>query len=191
MRSASLLLLGLGTALAFAHSGDTDARGGHFNRKTGEYHFHHGMSAHQHPSGVCPYGLSPAKPKESPPRPRSQHESTSLPQTVSSFEKPLLPPPDKSRMPTSVVTNAQPRAVSEPPGAAKIGVEDDATIRSQLQHAEKGFAPAQYAVGLRYLSGIGLPVDKAKAKELLTSAAIQGHQKAKERLREIQELEGR
>ncbi len=25
---------------AYSHSGGTDAKGGHYNRKTGEYHFH-------------------------------------------------------------------------------------------------------------------------------------------------------
>lgn len=40
---------------SFAHSGRTDGNGGHYNRSTGEYHYHHGYSAHQHPNGVCPY----------------------------------------------------------------------------------------------------------------------------------------
>lgn len=31
--------------LAFAHSGRTDANGGHYNRKTGEYHYHGGGPA--------------------------------------------------------------------------------------------------------------------------------------------------
>ena len=30
---------------AFAHSGGTDSRGGHYNRKTGEYHYHGGGPA--------------------------------------------------------------------------------------------------------------------------------------------------
>lgn len=38
-----------------AHSGRTDSRGGHYNTATGEYHYHHGYPAHQHPNGVCPY----------------------------------------------------------------------------------------------------------------------------------------
>ena len=38
-----------------AHSGRTDSRGGHYDRSTGEYHYHHGYSAHQHPGGICPY----------------------------------------------------------------------------------------------------------------------------------------
>ncbi len=39
----------------FAHSGDTDASGGHVNHSIGKYHYHHGKPAHQHPNGVCPY----------------------------------------------------------------------------------------------------------------------------------------
>ncbi|MCP4258683.1 MAG: YHYH domain-containing protein [Planctomycetes bacterium] len=27
----------------YAHSGGTDSRGGHYNRSTGEYHYHHGI----------------------------------------------------------------------------------------------------------------------------------------------------
>jgi hypothetical protein len=46
------------TALTlYAHSGRTDSSGGHYNRSTGEYHYHHGMGPHQHPNGVCPYRL--------------------------------------------------------------------------------------------------------------------------------------
>ena len=36
-----------------AHSGGTDANGGHY--KNGEYHYHHGYPAHQHVDGECPY----------------------------------------------------------------------------------------------------------------------------------------
>lgn len=40
---------------AHAHSGRTDSNGGHYDHSTGEYHYHHGYPAHQHPNGVCPY----------------------------------------------------------------------------------------------------------------------------------------
>ena len=46
---------------ASAHSGRTDGSGGHWNRSTGEYHYHHGYSAHDHydmdGDGIadCPY----------------------------------------------------------------------------------------------------------------------------------------
>lgn len=50
--AAALALL---TSAASAHPGRTDANGGHWNNSTGEYHYHHGYPAHQHPNGVCPY----------------------------------------------------------------------------------------------------------------------------------------
>lgn len=57
MRRTSILILMLTLCVtsAFAHSGGTDSHGGHFDRSTGEYHYHHGYSAHDHPGGVCPY----------------------------------------------------------------------------------------------------------------------------------------
>ena len=41
--------------ISFAHPGDTDGGGGHYNHDTGEYHYHHGYHEHQHPDGICPY----------------------------------------------------------------------------------------------------------------------------------------
>jgi hypothetical protein len=43
------------TIIGFAHPGGTDGSGGHYRGNSGEYHYHHGHSAHQHPNGVCPY----------------------------------------------------------------------------------------------------------------------------------------
>ena len=54
----SVLLL---SVTAMAHSGRTDAKGGHTNHSTGEYHYHHGQPEHDHydmdNDGVvdCPY----------------------------------------------------------------------------------------------------------------------------------------
>ncbi|MBT0663535.1 YHYH domain-containing protein [Geobacter pelophilus] len=36
-------------SLGLAHSGRTDSNGGHYNRRTGEYHFHNGGSAARSP----------------------------------------------------------------------------------------------------------------------------------------------
>lgn len=55
----SLLIIFIGLfTISFAHSGRTDSSGGHYNRSTGEYHYHHGYSAHQHYNGICPYESS-------------------------------------------------------------------------------------------------------------------------------------
>lgn len=45
----------LSSTMVFAHSGRTDAYGGHYDLDIGEYHYHHGFPAHQHINGVCPY----------------------------------------------------------------------------------------------------------------------------------------
>jgi hypothetical protein len=61
----ALLLILAPVVSVSAHSGGTDAQGGHHDRKHGGYHFHHGMPAHQHPDGICPYadGGSPKRGK--------------------------------------------------------------------------------------------------------------------------------
>ena len=57
----SALVFGSLTLCVKAHPGRTDGNGGHTNRSTGEYHYHHGYSAHDHydmnSDGVkdCPY----------------------------------------------------------------------------------------------------------------------------------------
>lgn len=57
---SSITLLALS---AFAHPGSTDNDGGHFDRTTGEYHYHHGYPAHSHydknGDGIvdCPYNF--------------------------------------------------------------------------------------------------------------------------------------
>ena len=50
-----LLFLFCFPIVSLAHSGRTDANGGHYDRSTGEYHYHHGYPAHQHTNGICPY----------------------------------------------------------------------------------------------------------------------------------------
>lgn len=50
-----LYLLFAASLIVYAHPGKTDANGGHYDHSTGEYHYHHGYPAHQHPNGICPY----------------------------------------------------------------------------------------------------------------------------------------
>ena len=52
----SIIVIILGScAVVFAHPGKTDSAGGHYDRSSGEYHYHHGYPAHQHDNGTCPY----------------------------------------------------------------------------------------------------------------------------------------
>ena len=43
-----ILIILLTPIAVIAHSGKTDSNGGHTNHSTGEYHYHHGYSAHDH-----------------------------------------------------------------------------------------------------------------------------------------------
>lgn len=43
----SILMLSL-TLVVYAHSGRTDSSGGHIDKSTGKYHYHHGYPAHSH-----------------------------------------------------------------------------------------------------------------------------------------------
>lgn len=59
---ATLLFIILSAVTVYAHPGKTDSNGGHTDRSTGEYHYHHGYPAHNHSDldgdGVkeyCPY----------------------------------------------------------------------------------------------------------------------------------------
>ena len=52
-------LIFLMPSFALAHSGGTDANGGHHDYNNvsglGSYHYHHGYGPHLHEGGVCPY----------------------------------------------------------------------------------------------------------------------------------------
>lgn len=49
--------------MVVAHSGRTDGSGGHYDKSNGDYHYHHGYSAHEHydmdgdGSADCPYSF--------------------------------------------------------------------------------------------------------------------------------------
>lgn len=54
----TLLIILVFSSMVYAHPGRTDENGGHYDRSTGEYHYHHGYPAHQHENGVCPYDFN-------------------------------------------------------------------------------------------------------------------------------------
>ena len=59
--TALLILIAALALIVNAHPGKTDSSGGHTDKSTGEYHYHHGYSAHDHydmdGDGIrdCPY----------------------------------------------------------------------------------------------------------------------------------------
>jgi len=71
------LFISFSLTTIYAHKGRTDSNGGHYNRSTGEYHYHHGHSAHQHPNGICPYSNNTNK---------DDNTTTSIPPSSKSYE---------------------------------------------------------------------------------------------------------
>lgn len=53
--SFSVIFIFALVVICFAHPGGTDSNGGHYDRDSGEYHYHHGYPAHQHEDYMCPY----------------------------------------------------------------------------------------------------------------------------------------
>lgn len=72
----TLFLLMLLSITAFAHPGQTDNNGGHYDYSTGEYHYHHGYPAHQHENGVCPYDFKDNTDHNNPGISRSNKETS-------------------------------------------------------------------------------------------------------------------
>lgn len=88
-----LLLLLCFPIVSLAHPGRTDANGGHYDRSTGEYHYHHGYPAHQHTDGICPYDYDESTNESSytPSSKLAEHSDGSLnntnnPSNINSFD---------------------------------------------------------------------------------------------------------
>ena len=83
--SICFLFLFVCTVPVQAHSGRTDASGGHRDNKNvsglGYYHYHHGYGPHLHPGGVCPYSSSSSsKPASTPSAASSSTKTVAKPQ---------------------------------------------------------------------------------------------------------------
>jgi TPR repeat protein len=70
----------------------------------------------------------------------------------------------------------------------ELSAEEKKKLQWQMERAEKGSDPAQYALGMRYLEGKGVDKDLKKARKWLTESAKQGNADAKKALAEHPEL---
>lgn len=74
------------TSVSFAHPGRTDSSGGHYNRSTGEYHYHHGYPEHQHVNNTCPHDFDDRTGENS----GSSTSSSREPPTISTRKMPTI-----------------------------------------------------------------------------------------------------
>ena len=97
------------------------------------------------------------------------------------------PAPPRVVPPASSTTNAVP---APPPPADPEKAKQETlkkTIEFEKKNAEKGSAWAQYALGLRHLTGNGVEKDEAAARKWLEAAAKNDDSRAKKRLEELNE----
>ena len=88
------------------------------------------------------------------------------------------PPP--SNTPTVKRTDTEPIVISIP--------IEDPILENQKAQAAKGFPEAQFALGMRYWLGIGVPKDEQKGRLLIKAAADQGSERAREKVLEFNRI---
>lgn len=108
-------------------------------------------------------------------------------------------PDDKGNVPPQytgvrpVAPTAAPAAVApatvKPVDPAKQAAEKEAAVQrlvaAQREQAEKGRPGSQYALGLRYLNGDGVPADPKVGRQWIEKSAAQGESEAVKKLKEL------
>lgn len=95
----------------------------------------------------------------------------------------LSPQPPQARAVVPVYVSPSP-----PKSEAEKVAEQERVVEFERQCAEKGMASFQYSLGMRYLVGNGVEQDVEKGRKLLEKASVQGEEKAKQRLTELDKL---
>jgi hypothetical protein len=126
---------------------------------------------------------SPDLPNEEPageePTPTPRVAPASIP--IISSPVPLLPQPKGAAAPALPKEKIQP--ISEVKGPAFN--DNDPLLGYQKQQAEKGDPQAQYALGIRYLTGNGVEENFILARHWLEKSSKNGNLKARAKLREL------
>lgn len=100
MMMLCVIMMSICPVEVFGHSGRTDGAGGHYNRSTGEYHWHHGYGAHQHEDMDgdgdldCPYDF----------RDTTGSSSGSSSSGSSTYRPPASPTPYRTPLPRNTPT---------------------------------------------------------------------------------------
>jgi TPR repeat protein len=118
------------------------------------------------------------------------------PRTLTRRIAPQLRPQPASARPAPGAAGAAAAVTSQAPATAadleqkqmEQSAEEKKKLQWQMERAEKGSDPSQYALGMRYLEGKGVEKDLKKARKWLTESAKQGNADAKKALTEHPEL---
>lgn len=106
--------------------------------------------------------------------------------TAGGFRSDASPSTPIGQGPSIRDTRTEPGTVSGETGQARVTqTPGDSIVEYQKQDAAKGFPEAQYALGMRYMTGNGVPKDTTKGTQLINQAADNGSDRAREKRREI------
>ena len=101
------------------------------------------------------------------------------------------PAPPRAVPPASAPASGTTNAVPAPPPPADAEKAKQETLKKTIEfekkNAEKGSAWAQYALGLRCLTGDGVEKDEAAARKWLEAAAKNDDSRARKKLEELNE----
>lgn len=102
---------------------------------------------------------------------------------------PLTQPPAPRAQPGAAGAIVGGTAVAVPADPAKVAAEKQKTesnlIKYHRQRAEAGSDNAQYELGMRYLTGAGVPKDEKIGRDWIDKAAKGGNAKAVKKLQEL------
>ena len=93
-------------------------------------------------------------------------------------------------------TNQPPATVRKPTATTEKAImevrydDSDPILEFQKQNALKGDSRSQYALGVRYLEGIGVEKNETLAREYLQKSRDQGDSRAKEKLKQLESGRG-
>jgi hypothetical protein len=138
---AASLLVPCAASSSEAHSGRTDAKGGHYNRKTGEYHYHGAGPSVDDLPGLARTKApttSRSEARTESPQPRSTNARTHLTPQLGSL---------------SSIRNVE--EPEDPPAVAQIVKEPNAklqsTSRAILDYARREYALGNIEVAMKYV----------------------------------------
>lgn len=121
---------------SFAHSGRTDANGGHRVSSTGEYHYHHGYPAHQHTGGSCPYDFDDKTGQNS-------GSSSSGDNKTSSNSKPNSSTPSAAKPPAKTKKSIDPTILAGAAGILSVCAVKYTKQRARIREERRRYEEAR------------------------------------------------
>lgn len=122
--SLLIALLSVSSVVSFAHPGRTDSNGGHYNRKTGTYHYHNGGNSGRSSTTTVP--STPARPTST--WPTGNNAAPVTPSSGSNTGGAVQPPAPRVQQPRQAAIVQKDESYYRMLAAAKLGGRSDALL---------------------------------------------------------------